>query len=387
MPKHAIAIRWTAATILLLTFCTSAIAQDKPRAAPADSIAAAEASAAVKKYLTLLTEEKWEAAADSCYCANDNERAASRAWAHMASEHYACDRLAVKHLGIAQGSFSMTVPPESAGKSKVLLLKDRAMVTLNKDVRYPLLRVNGTWRISIEGLSKVQGRTPEMMTAYYLSQLDKTKKLHADLQWLDQHPVDPRLAAREAQAREAATLIPTAEQLEHPPADTTPAGALRQYLLYCGTKQTHAKAMAMCYAEGELAKGLIESLSLYAATKQDLYRAAVYRFGRAAADQILPEHLVSTLVDQCTFKEAGETAQATFPLGEIMPFIKIDGHWKLSMSEYCRLAGKTERDVFQSSAHSALVISTVAQDLLNSRYDSPDAVTASLKARGFRFLP
>jgi hypothetical protein len=113
----------------------------------------------------------------------------------------------------------------------------------------------------------------------------------------------------------------------------------------------------------------------------------VFRFGRTAADHLLPRHLSAQAIEQCKFEETGDTARATLPDGSIMPLIKINSHWKLSLNEFCRVQGKTEAEIFKVNARSAFILSFVTTDLLDGRYHSPSAVIASINARGLAFLP
>jgi hypothetical protein len=392
MTHAAMSRTWTVATIVILILCASARAHDAARIAAADDPTAAAVRAQLKNYVSLLAEGKWEAAADSCYCANDYERSASRARAELVCEYYACDQLSVKLFGVdPRLKFALAFPPDTIDAAEVLLVGDRALVTVNKDARYPLLRVNGTWRISIEGLAKIAKVSPSMMAMMDLTRMPELKKRHAELEALDRRTPDAlRHLMKDdraiAQAREAAALIPTPAQLDHAPTDATPAGALQRYMLYCAAGRSHhADATAMCYAKGDLAAALVETTSLYGGVEHTFYRAAVFRFGRAGADRILPRHVSPQAIDQSTFEENGDAAAATLPSGVVLPLTRIRGHWKLNIGDLCRISGNNEKALIQQNAAVAKIMATTAQDLLNAKYDSPEAVIAAMTAQGMRF--
>jgi hypothetical protein len=372
---------WSAAILIVCICCTTGAAENN-KAAESDPATVAEVRTAVKKYLTLLTQEKWEAAAESCYCANDNERAASRAWAETASEHLAGDRLAVEMMGDqAKGAFTFTALPEMIDSAQVLLVKDRAMVIVNKDVRYPLIRVKSTWRISIEGVAKLEKKRPEMMALFYLSHLDRIKQFHALLEKQKREMLAAHIDFKNA--REALALEATPEQLDREPSDATPAGALHRYLANCAAGRKDA-ASAMCSARGELAKELIETTTLNLSAEHTLYMAAVFRFGREGAEQILSGRITPELIAQSTAEEHDNTARVTLAPRLVLPMIKIEGHWKLDLSELCRTRHITDAQLIQFNLDVAKVYYLTAKELLDGKYDSPDAVNEMMVTKGFR---
>jgi hypothetical protein len=354
-----------------------------------DGVAVAEARGHLKEYLALLMEGKWEAAAASCYSVNEYERVLARAKSEAMSEYYACDRLALKRFGkaLAGGRFSQAVSAEMIDKAEVTLAGDRALIAVDKDVRFPLLRVDGRWRVSMAAVAKLEEMSASLAAARYTKNVVQLKKLRTDLERLEKAPPAEELAKAGDRAREAMALRPTAgaiAKMARDPGDATPEGALRLYVAYCAATRLD-DAKAMCHATGERADALGESTGFYGGTEQNLYQVAVLRFGRAGADRILPHHLSPEVIDRSEFTTRGNVARAKLPWGELLPLVKVDGHWRFAVSEFCRMNGRSPESVIRMNADGGLIFNATAKELAAGKHESPEAAIAAMMEKGMRF--
>lgn len=353
----------------LATFAGDTLIAAEPSTQPSEVGQVAEVRAAMKSYFALLTAGKWEAAAASCYSTNDDEKAAARILAEWRSEYIRGQALAKKAGADVIRSYPFKVP--TFDRSSIAVSANEARVSEDGNVGYVLIHVDGAWRISMAADPMRHERPAAALEKSCRATIEMFRESREELEKL-------------ARARAAAAERPDNELLLVLPSDATPSGALRRFAAYCAATRIE-DAVALCQNRDKRETALASAIAFHFMTARYLHASCMFQLGEEATAKVFPSHLSYDMVDQCKFEIDGERALATLPAGEVLPLLKVNGHWKLATLELCRMKGMSAEEMFAAAKRSGEAFHVLGDEIRKGKLASSDAVIAVMKERGVWF--
>jgi hypothetical protein len=151
-----------------------------PNAAPSpqDQKDAQAARAALREYFARIWSWKMDRALDLCHATNGDEQLLATTLAEYGTVQYACRQQARKQFGDAavQKVFGHLLKDADFANARTTLFGEKAVVTLPGGQHWPMVRVEGQWKVSIFDYAVSQHRPPAFLAAAY------TEVIHAHIE-------------------------------------------------------------------------------------------------------------------------------------------------------------------------------------------------------------
>jgi hypothetical protein len=191
--------------------------------------------------------------------------------------------------------------------------------------------------------------------------------------------------AQESRPTTAPALVEPASRPSSMPSDqSTPKAALKKLSHAMDAGDQAAIRQVLDY-EGKLQGEMADSIGQMAAAQAQLKHAALQTYGKEGARGLLGDSISEVgdqLLESAQEHITGDSATVSIPGGDSIVLKRIDGQWKLPLSEVSK--GISEQEIRQridEIAHQAAIYRETAEEVTNKKYKTSEQVAEALRGR------